>query len=188
MFFKHCRPNWSLNLRVADIRHRQLGVYFVEKLGSEAWPKFVRSLGGSQIGCPEGVATRDGDSPPTLCFRLAYSSLSAVGRIVVRLQKCCGREKEFFNRIDQLPTLLAGTRYLPHVTQQPRLKQTAAQSAATKTRPLCNEVTGAPKYGPRFRERATCNNQRRKLDRWPWLLSSPSAPALYQGPVLQTYS
>ena len=26
MFFKHCRPNWSLNLRIADIRHRQLGV------------------------------------------------------------------------------------------------------------------------------------------------------------------
>jgi hypothetical protein len=36
---------------------------------------------------------------------------------------------------------------VPHVTQQPWLKRTAAQSAATKTRPLCNEVTGAPRYG-----------------------------------------
>ncbi len=36
---------------------------------------------------------------------------------------------------------------VPHVTQQPWLKRTAAQSAATTTRPLCSEVTGAPKYG-----------------------------------------
>lgn len=36
---------------------------------------------------------------------------------------------------------------VPHVTQQPWLKRTAAQSAATNTRPLRNEVTGAPKYG-----------------------------------------
>ena len=33
------------------------------------------------------------------------------------------------------------------VTRQPWLNRTAAHSAARKTCPLCNEVTGAPKYG-----------------------------------------